>query len=135
MNVKVATTIISDTSAALFRRFFAQDPNKLALAELVETAALAFKVMQSRCIEHDKDRMKCAFGFHLPEQQAILTKFVSMVTSIKWYSLEGPGPKGRGPTHKSNYLHFPYGAKIAVSSVQELHVDLKVCISLLKMKV
>ena len=128
MNVKVATTIISDTSAALFRRFFPNDQNKLALADLVEIAALAFKVMQSRCIEDDKDRMKCAFGFYLPEQQAILAKFVSMVTNIKWYSLEGPGPKGHGPTHKSNYMHFPYGAKLDMNSVQELHVDLKVCI-------
>ena len=48
MNVKVATTIISNTSAALFRRFFPNDPNKLALAELIELASEAFKVMQSR---------------------------------------------------------------------------------------
>ena len=128
MNVRVATTIISNTSAALFRRFFPQDENKLALADLIETAAEAFKIMQSRCIEHDTDKMKCAFGFYLPQQQAILSKFVTMVTNIKWYSLEGPGPKGRGPTHKTNYMHFPCGAKLAFNSVQELHIDLKVCI-------
>jgi len=136
MNVSVATTIMSNTVAALFRRFFSNDPNKMALAYLVDLTANALKIMQSRSIEHDKDWLKCAYGFYLTEQQDILSKFVNLIVNIKWYSLEGPGISSgtaskilvhRGPKHKTNYLHFPYGIKLAVSCIRELYVDMKVC--------
>ena len=129
MDVNVALTILSETNAALFERFFPGDPQKFALADLVRTTAHAFKVMQSRKIEDKKDRLRCALRFYLDEQIQVLDKFVDMITKIKWYSKEGPSPgKGRGPKFWSNYFYFPQGAKLAVSSVKQLHTDLEVYI-------
>ena len=60
-NVSVACTILSLTNAALFERYFPNDPQKLALANLLRVAAEAFKVFQSRVIEDEDDRLKCAY--------------------------------------------------------------------------
>ena len=60
-NVSVACTILSLTNAALFERYFPNDPEKLALANLLRVAAEAFKVFQSRVIEDEDDRLKCAY--------------------------------------------------------------------------
>ena len=59
--VSVACTILSLTNAALFERYFPNDPQKLALANLLRIAAEAFKVLQSRVIEDENDRLKCAY--------------------------------------------------------------------------
>ena len=59
--VSVACTILSLTNAALFERYFPNDPEKLALANLLRVAAEAFKVLQSRVIEDEDDRLKCAY--------------------------------------------------------------------------
>ena len=126
MNVNVATTIFSEIIPALFRRFFPDDPNKLLLAEMVEVISDATKVMQSRCIEDEESHLKCAYGFYMDEQSDALMKVIRMLKDMDYFTTEGPGPKGIGPKLKTNYLHFPDGAELTVSSIHQLHVDVKV---------
>ena len=67
MDVSVATTILSERSAALMEQYFGKDKGgnvdkqKVEAAKFVKLAAMAFKVMQSRVIKDDKDRLKCAY--------------------------------------------------------------------------
>ena len=126
MNVNVATTIFSEIIPALFRRFFPDDPNKLLLANMVEVISNSTKVMQSRCIEDEESHLKCAYGFYLEEQTDANMKVVRMLRDMDYWTTEGPGPKGSGPKLKTNYLHFPDGAELAVSGIHQLHVDVKV---------
>ena len=68
--------------------------------------------MQSRLIEDEKDKLKCAYRFYLYEQEQALEKFVCMLEKIIWYSKDGPAPgKGSvgtkgGPRCWNQYFHF-----------------------------
>ena len=129
MDASVMCTIFSITTAGCFRRFFPNDPGKLALADLIDITVNARKVMQSRVIEDEKDNLKCAFRFHLEEQTHIVDKFVVELKTVDWYSRDGPSPgkwNAKGPRLWTNLLYFPGGAALTVSATKQLHKDNKV---------
>ena len=64
-DVGKALTVLSLTTAALFRKYFPNDKNKLELANFIEAFARAHQVLNSNRIEDKKDLYNCAYGYHL----------------------------------------------------------------------
>ena len=64
-DVGKALTVLSHTTAALFRKYFPNDENKLELANFIEAYARGHQVLNSNVIEDKKDLYNCAYGFHL----------------------------------------------------------------------
>ena len=64
-DVGKALTLLSLTTAALFRKYFPNDPNKIELAKFIEAFARAHQVLNSNVIEDKKDPYNCAYRFHL----------------------------------------------------------------------
>ena len=74
------------------------------------------------------------FRFHIVEQEEIFALFLDKLGKIIWYTKMGPGPgkntkksyKGFGPKLATSQLHWPYSFKLTMSTIQQLHGDLKI---------
>ena len=98
MNVSVATTILSESNAALIEQYFGKDKDgnvdeqKMEAARVVRLSAQAFKIMQSRVIEDKKDWLKCAYRFHKVPVDYRYLVFIHLTTSAGPWGLKPPRP-------------------------------------------
>ena len=108
--VKLATDLVSEETAAMFRRFFETDAPKCTLANFLEVAHLSFKVMNSRLPKDPKDKFKSGFGVHFMQQRDILMMMIEYFEKLKF-----SGKKKK----------FQRGGIISIKSVIALQKKLK----------
>ena len=78
-------TIISVTTANLFRTFFEGNEQKEAVAFVVELLANGFKILQSRRITlHCKDKFNTAYRVHLEDQEHKLSQLYYFLEKSVW---------------------------------------------------
>ena len=67
----------------LFRKYFANDKDKLALGSFNELAFNCWKIMTSKEI-YSYDPLRCALGVHIDKQKAHLLKLINCLESIQY---------------------------------------------------
>ena len=85
------------------------------------------QVLNSRVIQDKKDRLRCAYRFHLEEQEAALDRLYYYAKNCRWISrnYQRNTPKGTCTNFKEVPIKCMTGIMITINSTKNLHRDLK----------
>ena len=103
-DVKLATHLLSERTAALFHRFFPKDPKKMSLGDFLDILGKSFKILTSRAIYVNTDKFECGLRRYYQEQMEILEQLLHYMRETKF-----------GPNK------FAKGVIVTVTSIIQLH--------------